>query len=114
MRVDRGVTSGTRQVLVLSVGNVQVRLGVTVLFGQAKVDNIDLVASLADTHQEIVGLDIAVDKVSRMYVFHARDELVGQKKYSLEREFAVAEIKQILKRRTPNCQLEPAAERTKK
>lgn len=94
--VDGGVTGGTSQVLVLSVGNVEVRLGVAVLLSQTEIDDIDLVATLADTHQEVVGLDITVDKGFGVNVLDARDELVGKQENSLERELAVAEVEQIL------------------
>lgn len=60
--VDRGVTSSTSKVLVLSVGNVEVSLGVSVLLGQTEIDNVDLVATFANAHKEVVGLDISVDK----------------------------------------------------
>ena len=71
--VDRGVSSGTGQVFVLSVRNVQVRLGVTVLFGETKVDDIDLVTAFADTHEEIVGLNVAVNEVARVDVLNSGD-----------------------------------------
>lgn len=98
MGVNGGVTSGTRQVLVLSVWDVEVRLGVTVLLGKTKVDNIDLVTTLTDAHQEVVGLDITVDKGLGVNVLDAGDELVGQEQDRLERELAVAEVEEILQR----------------
>lgn len=96
MSVDRGITSGTRQVLVLSVWDVEVRLGVAVLLGQTKVNDVDLVATLANTHQEIVGLDITVNEGLGVNVLDARDELVGQEKNSLERELSVAKVEKVL------------------
>jgi len=92
MSVDRGVPGGTSQVLVLPVGDMQVCLGVSVLLGETEINHIDLIASFADTHEEIVGLDISVDKVSRVNVFDSRDELVGEEKDSLEGEFSVTEV----------------------
>lgn len=50
VRVNGGITSGTRQVLVLSVWDVEVRLRVTVFLRQTKVDDIDLVTTFADAH----------------------------------------------------------------
>lgn len=96
MGVNRGVASSTRQVLVLTVGNVEVRLGVPVLLGQAEIDNVDLVATLANSHQEVVGLDITVDKGFGVDVLNAGDELIGQEQDRLQREFAVAEVEEIL------------------
>lgn len=62
MGIDGGITSGTRQVLVFSVGNVEVSLGIPVLLCKTEIDNIDLISTLADAHQEVVGLDITVDE----------------------------------------------------
>lgn len=96
MSVDGGVTGSASQVLVLSVRNVEVRLGVAVLLGQTKVNDIDLVATLADAHQEVVRLDVTVDERFGVDVLDARDELVGQQEDGLERELAVAEVEEIL------------------
>lgn len=71
--VDGSVTSSTSQVLVLSVGDVKVGLWVPVLLGEAEVDDIDLVASLSDSHQKVVRLDVAVDEVAGMNVLDARN-----------------------------------------
>ena len=96
MSVDRGVAGGTSQVLVLSVRDVEVCLGVPVLLGETKVDHVDLVASLADAHEEVVGLDITVDEALGVDVLDAADQLVGQQEDGLEGEFAVAEVEQVL------------------
>jgi len=96
--VDAGVTSSTGQVLVLTVRDVEVSLGVTVLLGQTKVDNVDLVSTLADSHEEVVGLDVTVDEGLGVNVLDAGDELVGQKEDGLQGELAVAEVEEILER----------------
>lgn len=72
------------------------RLGVTVLLGETKVDNIDLVATLADTHEEVIGLDVTVDEGLGVDVLDARDELVRKQEDGLKRELAVAEVEQVL------------------
>ena len=66
-------TSGTGQVLVLPVRNVEVRLGVAVLLGETEIDDVDLVSALADAHEEVVRLDVTVDEVTRVHVFNAGD-----------------------------------------
>jgi len=73
VRVDGGVARGARQVLVLAVGDVLVRAGVPVLLGQPKVDDVHKVALLAQAHQEVVGLHVAVDEVLRVDVLDAAD-----------------------------------------
>ena len=74
--VDRRVTCGTRQVLVLAVWNVEVRLWVTILLSKTEIDDIDLVSTLPNAHQEVVGLDITMDEGFGVDVFDTRDELV--------------------------------------
>lgn len=71
MGVDGCVSGGTCQVLVLSVRDVEMGLGVTVLLRQAKVNDVDLVATFANAHKEIVGFDITVDEVTGVDVFDA-------------------------------------------
>lgn len=62
MGVDGRITRSSSEILVLSVGDVEVRLWVPVLLCQTKVNHIDLVATLPNAHEEVVGLDVAVDK----------------------------------------------------
>jgi hypothetical protein len=102
--VDAGITSSTSQILVLSVRNVEVRLGIAVLLGQTEIDDVDLVAALANAHEEVVRLDITVDEGLGMDVLDARDELVGKEKDGLQGELAVAEVEEILQRRAEQVQ----------
>merc|ERR1712216_41660 len=62
MRVDACITRGASQVLVLPIRYMLVGLGVAVLLRQAEVDDVDLVGLLAETHEEIVGLDVSVNE----------------------------------------------------
>jgi hypothetical protein len=104
MSVDAGIAGGTSQVLVLSVRNVEVRLGIAVLLGQTEIDHIDLVAALANAHEEVVRLDITVDKRLGMDVLNARDELVGKEQDGLQGELAVAEVEKVLQGRAEQVQ----------
>lgn len=78
MGVDASIARRARQVLVLSVGNVEVRLRVTILLGQPEVNNVDLISTLSDAHEEVVGFDITVDEGLGVNVLDAGDELVGK------------------------------------
>ena len=78
MRVDTGVTCRTRQVLVLAVWNVEVGLWVTVFLRETKVDHVNLVAALSNTHQEVVWFDVTVDEGFGVNVFDPRDELISK------------------------------------
>ena len=75
---------------------MEVRLWVTVLLGQTKVDHVDLIAALADAHEEVVRLDITVNERLGVNVLDTGDELIGEQENCLERELAVAEIEKIL------------------
>ena len=78
MGVDGRITSGSRQVFVLTIWYVEVGLRVAVLFCQSKVDDIDLISTLSDSHQEVVRLDITVDEGFGMDVLNTRDELISE------------------------------------
>ena len=82
--VDAGIASRASQVLILTVWDVEVSLGVTVFLGQTKVNHVDLVAPLADTHEEVVGLDITMDEGLGVDVFNTGNELIGEQQDRLE------------------------------
>jgi len=98
--VDGGIASSTSQVLVLPVWDVEVSLWVTVLLGETEIDNVDLVATLADAHEEVVRLDITVDEGLGMNVLNTGDQLVGKEKNGLQGELAVAEVEEVFQGRT--------------
>ena len=95
MGVDAGVASSTRQVLVLAVWNVEVGLRITVLLREAKVDDVDLVTTLTNAHQEVVRLDVTVNEGLGVDVLNAGDELVGEEENRLQRELAIAEVEEV-------------------
>ena len=60
--VDTGIARSSSQVLVLPVRNVEMCLWISVFLCQAKVNYINLVSTLSDPHEKVVGLDVTVDK----------------------------------------------------
>lgn len=72
--------------------------GVSVFLRETEIDNVDLVPSLTDTHEEVVGFDVTVNKVSRVDILDTGDKLVGEKEDGLEGELAVAKVEQVLER----------------
>jgi len=56
---------------------VEVGFWITIFLCKTKINNIDLVASFADTHQEIVWFDITMYKRFCMDVFDSGDLGVG-------------------------------------
>ena len=65
MGVDTHVSRSTREGLALSVRDVLLGLGIAVLLGHTKVDNVNDVGALGSgsTDEEVVGLDVSVDEV---------------------------------------------------
>ena len=104
VRVDRGITSGSGQVLVLAVGDVLVGAGIAVLLGKAEIDDVDDRLTLPETNKEIIGLNVAMDEGLGMDVFQPAEELVGKHEHRLELESPAAVIEQILQRRTQQIQ----------
>ena len=74
---DAGITVGALKCQIFTVFDMGVRLGITVLRGEAKVSHVDPISALADAHQEILGLDIPVDNQFVMHVSNAGDELIS-------------------------------------
>lgn len=96
MSVDTSITGSSSKVLVLTVRDVEVSLGVAVFLCETEINHVDLVATLANTHEEVVGLDITVDERLGVDVFDAGNKLIGKKQDGLQRELAVAEVEKIL------------------
>lgn len=80
------------------------RLGIPILLRQTEINNVDLVAPLANPHQEIVRLDVTVDEALGVDVLDTRDELIGEQQHGLEGEFAVAEVEEVFQGRAEQVQ----------
>jgi len=50
-----------------------VGFGIPEFLGQTEIDDINLITTLSDAHEEIIRFDVAVNKVSRVDVFDSRD-----------------------------------------
>lgn len=84
MCVNGCIAGSARQVLILTVRDVKMGLGVSVFFGEAEIDDIDLVATLANAHEEVVRFDIAMNERLGMNILDAGDKLVSQEEYGLQ------------------------------
>lgn len=114
MGIDTHVSGSTRERLALPVGNVLLRLGVTVLLGHTEVDNVNNVGTLGawSADQEVIGLDVSVDEVLLVDGLDSRQlqnvrlrrhcqractyHLLGDHDDRLDRELPVAVIEKIL------------------
>ncbi|KAG5455897.1 MAG: hypothetical protein BJ554DRAFT_4522 [Olpidium bornovanus] len=84
------VTGRAGQVLVFPVRYVQVCFRIAVFLGETEINDVDLVASLAQTHKEVVGFDIAVKEFFGMDVLNPG---------YLPRKLFPAEIEEVFQRR---------------
>lgn len=96
MGINGCIPRSTSQVFVLTVRDVEMSLRVTVLLGKTEINDIDLVTTFTNSHEEVVRLDITVDKRFGMNVLNTGDELISQQQNRLQRELAVAEVEKIL------------------
>jgi len=71
MCVDTGVTSRASQILVFPVGDMEMGLRIPVFLCEAKINDVHLISTFANSHQKVVGLDITVDERFGMNVFDA-------------------------------------------
>ena len=102
--VDARIASSAGEILILAVRDMEVRLRVTVLLGEAKVNHIDLVATLPNAHQEVVRLDVTMDEGLGVDVLDARDQLIREQQDRLQGEFPVAEVEEVLQARSQEVQ----------
>jgi len=76
--IDGGISGSAGQVFVLSVWDVLSRPVVPIFLRQAEVDEEEFVAVTSNAHQEVIGLDIAVDEVLVVNILYAPNHLVSQ------------------------------------
>ena len=72
------------------------RATVAVFLRQAEVNDVHEVALLAQPHQEVVRLHVAMDEVLAVNVLDPVDQLIGEQQHRLQLEFAPAEVEEIL------------------
>ncbi len=96
MGVDTSIASGTGKILIFTIRDVKVRLRVSVLLSETEIDDIDLVATFPDPHQEIIRFDVTMDEGLGVNVFDAGDKLIREEQYRLQGKLSVAEVEEIL------------------
>lgn len=74
--------------------------GVPEFLGQTEIDEEQFVAVPADTHQEVIRLNISVDERLAVDVFDSADHLIGQHENGFDGEASRAEIEEVLERGT--------------
>lgn len=69
--VDGGIAGCSRQIFAITVRDVLTRLRVAEALGEAEVDDIDVVLLLSNADQEVVWLDVTMQKVARVDEFNS-------------------------------------------
>jgi hypothetical protein len=77
-------------------------LGITILFGHAKVDDVDNIGRLGagTTDQEVVGFDVTVNQVLLMDCLNSGQHLFGDHDHRFDGEAASAVVEEVFERRT--------------
>jgi len=96
MCVDACVSGSSCEVLVLTVLDVLVCLGITVLFGKTKIDGIDRVCLATKSNEEVVWLDVTMNEVLGVDVLDTAQQLLGNHQDGLQAELARAKVEQVL------------------
>jgi hypothetical protein len=73
MGVDGCVPRRSGQVLIFPVRDVKMGFRVPEFLRETEIDDVDLITTFADSHEEVVGLDVPVNEVSRMDVLDTGD-----------------------------------------
>lgn len=87
MGVDRGVPGCPCERFAFLVGNVTFFLEEA--FCKSEINEVDFVLFLPKTHQEIVGLNVSVQKHSGVQVLNPLHHLISKQEHCLQREFAL-------------------------
>ena len=87
-----------KDILIPSVLEILIYLAIAlfVLLGKTKVDQGQKTTPPTDSHQEVVGLDVAVDEPLAVHELDPVDHLVGQHQHCLHGELLRAEEEQVL------------------
>ena len=100
MSVDTRIPRSACEGLVVFVGDVLARLGISIALGQAEVDDVDDVLLLAMANEEVVRLHVAMNKVVIVQELQSLDHLVSYHERGFDGELALAEVERILQTRS--------------
>ena len=100
MSIDTCVPRSACKGLVIFVGDVLARLGVSVALSQAEVDHVDDVLLLAMANEEVVRLHVAMNKVVIVQELQSLDHLVSYHERCFHCELPLAEVEGILQTRS--------------
>jgi len=73
MSIYAGISCSSCEIFIVSERNMDSSSWVSVFFGKAVIDNIDLVGSFSKANEEIIRFDISVNKVLGMHILDSCD-----------------------------------------
>jgi len=71
-------------------------LRVTVPLRQSEINHVHRRSFVIDAHQEVIGLNVAMQEVLGMHEFDTCDKLLSQHAHGLKRETSVAKLEEVL------------------
>ena len=95
MRINAGIAGSAREIFVFPIRNVLVRTWIAVLFGQAKINDMNDTLPFAESNQKIVGFDISMNERFGMDVFESAQQLIGQHEDGFQLKAPSTIIKQV-------------------
>ena len=95
MRIETGISSRTRQLLIVLEWNVTAIPWVLVPLGQSKVNYVDDVLLFAQANQEVVGLYVSMQESALVDELNALDHLDRQHQDRLVRELSATVLIEI-------------------
>ena len=98
MSVHRSIAGCSSEIFTIPVGYVFSSFGVTEPFGKPEINNIDKMLLLSDANQEVVWLNVTMQKMSRVNKLQSLKHLIRQHENCLELKLPLAVVEQILKR----------------
>lgn len=98
MSIDAHVPSRAAQGLALSIWDVLLRFGVSILLRHSKVDNMDNVCSFCarSADKEVVRFNVAVDEVLLVNSLDASDHLFGRHAHRFDRKLPPTHVEEVL------------------
>lgn len=69
--------------------------GISVSLRQTKVNDVNIVLSLANSNEEVIWFDVSVKKESGVNVLYSLNHLISEHEDSLQRELSLAVIEEV-------------------
>ena len=93
----RSVSCSSCEVLIVSISNMLLCIGVNVPLSKAHIYNMANMRLGSKTHKEVVWFDVAMDKLFLVHVLEPLNKLVCKHKGSLKREPVPTELVKVSK-----------------